>query len=819
MIGIIWKDIRYGARMLLKSPGFTAVAALSLALGIGANTAIFSVVNAILLRPLSYRDPDQLVMLWERNAGRDWNQLPTSFPTFVEVRETNKVFTDLGAFTDSQFSLTGGDEPERVSALRVSTGLLALLGVEPMKGRIFLEEEGVPGSRRVLILSHGLWQRRFGSDPEIVGRTVALNGESHVVVGVMSPSFRLPPAFTATIATSQIPFPQADLWVPLTTEAVPMVREVRNLFMIGRLKPGVTPGQAQAEMDVIARRLESELPTQNAGLGLNLVPLHQQVAGNIQQALFILLGAVGFVLLIACANVANLLLAKAVGRQKEIAIRTALGATRRRLIRQLLTESALLGLLGGAIGLLLSYLGVRLLTAFGSTNIPRLNEIDLDARVLIFALLTSLVTAMIFGLAPALYASKLELTEALKEGGRSASGGARRNRLRNLLVVSEVALALVLSVAAGLMMRSFLRLQNVNPGFNAKGLVTLEIQLPEVRYQEKGSQAAFQQQLLQRIASLPGAQAVATVNNVPFSGNEFNSSLTIEGRPIPPPTERPRAFYRTISPGYFQTMGIPLRQGRAFTDRDNAEAPGVAIINEAAARRFWGNEDPLGKRIKQGRPESQNPWVSIVGVIASTSHTALDVGAQPEIYLPYLQNVSPSFALVARGSSDVGAFAAAVRREVSEADRDLPVSNLKPMEALIANSVALPRLYTLLLSIFAAVALILAAVGIYGVMSYSVSQRTQEIGVRMALGAQQRDIYKLVLGQSMLLIAVGLAAGLILSLILTRALSSLLYEVSATDPITFAIITVVLVGVALLASYLPARRAARVHPMVALRQE
>jgi predicted permease len=805
--------------MLLKSPGFTLVAALSLALGIGANTAIFSVVNAILLRPLSYRDPGRLVMLWERNASRDWNQLPTSFPNFVDVRQGNSVFEDVGAFTDSTFNLTGGDEAERVSALRVSTGLLALLGVEPTKGRIFLQEEGEPGARRVLILSYGLWQRRFGGDPEIIGRTVALNGEPHVVVGVMPRSFRLPPAFTATIATSQIPFPNADLWVPLTTDAVPMVYELRGLFMIGRLKPGITPEQAQAEMNVLASRLEREHPAQNPGFGLNLIPLHRQVAGNVRQALFILLGAVGFVLLIACANVANLLLAKAVGRQKEIAIRTALGAGRRRLIRQLLTESALLGLLGGAVGLLLSFAGVRLLTSFGSASIPRLNEIDIDARVLVFALLVSLLTALIFGLAPALYASKLELTEALKEGGRSHSGGARRNRLRNLLVIAEVALALVLSVAAGLMMRSFMRLQNVNPGFNPEKLVTLEIQLPEAGYGEKERQAAFQQQLLQRIASLPGAQAVATVNYVPFSGNEFNSSFTIEGRPIPPPAERPRAFYRTISPDYFRTMGIALRQGRAFTDADNAQAPGVAIINEAAARRFWPGEDPLGKRIKQGRPESKNPFVSIVGVIASTSHTALDVASQPEIYMAFAQNVGPSFAIVARTSSDLGTFAAAVRREVAGAEKELPVSNLRTMEELIANSFALPRLYALLLTIFAAVALTLAAVGIYGVLSYSVSQRTQEIGVRMALGARERDIYKLVLGQSMLLIAVGLAAGFVLALILTRVLSSLLYEVSATDPLTFALITLVLIGVALLASFLPARRAAKVHPMVALRQE
>jgi len=816
---LVWQDVRFGARVLFRSPAFTATAALSLALGVGANTAIFSVVNAVLLRPLPYRAPEQLVMLWERNAARDWNQLPTSFPNFKDVRENNSVFADVGAFAESTFNLTGGDEPERVAALRVSPGLLALLGVEPLRGRVFLPEEGEPGARRVLVLGHGLWQRRFGGDPSIVGRTVALNGEPHDVVGVMPPGFRLPPSFTASIAASQVPFPNADLWVPLTTEAVPAAYELRALFMMARLRPNVTPGQAQAEMSLLAGRLEREHPAQNAGFGLNLVPLHRQVSGNVRQALLILLGAVGFVLLIACANVANLLLAKAVGRRKEIAVRTALGASRGRLVRQLLTESVLLGLLGGAAGLLLSLAAVRLLTAFGAAGVPRLNEIDTDARVLVFALLVSLLTSALFGLAPALYSSKLDLSEALKKGGRTAAGGARRNRLRGLLVVSEVALALVLSVAAGLMMRSFIRLSNVNPGFDAARLVTLEIELPETGYREKERQAAFQRQLLQRVASLPGAQSVATVNYLPFSGNDFNAGFVVEGRPAPASSERPRAFYRTVSAGYFTAMGIALRAGRVFGDGDHAQAPPVAVIDEAAARRYWPGEDPLGKRIKQGRAESKGPWVTVVGVVGSTSHTALDVAAQPEIYLPYPQNVAPAFVLVARGPADTAAFASAVRREVAAADRGLPVSNLKTMEELVVRSVALPRLYALLLTIFAGVALTLAAAGIYGVLSYSVSQRTQEMGVRMALGARALDIYALVLRQSMLLILAGLGAGGVMAFALTRLLSGMLYEVSATDPLTFALIPLVLVGVALVASLLPARRAAKVHPMVALRQE
>ncbi|HKC62235.1 MAG TPA: ABC transporter permease, partial [Pyrinomonadaceae bacterium] len=772
----------------------------------------------VLLRPLPYRDPDQIAMLWESNAKRDWRYSPTSFPNFVEVRQSNNVFSDLGAFIDSNFNLTGGDEPERVTGFRVSPGLLSLLGVEPAKGRLFLQEEGEPGARHVVILSHGLWQRRFGGAPDIIGREVSLNGYVHTVVGVMPADFTLPPSFTANIASSQYTFQRADLWVPLTTDAVPMVREVRGLIMMGRLKPGVTPEQAQAEMNVIASRLEQEYPTPNAGLGFNLVPAYRQVVGDVRQALFILLGAVGFVLLIACANVANLLLAKAAGRQKEIAIRTALGASRRRIVQQLLTESAILGLLGGAVGLLLSYVSILWLRSFSAAKIPRLNEINIDGRVLVFTLIVSLLTALIFGLAPALYGSKLDLTEALKEGGRSGTGGERRNRFRNLLVVSEVALALVLSIAAGLMMRSFLRLQNVNPGFNPENVATLEIELPENNYNGKEQQAALHQQLLLRIASIPGAQATATVDNLPFSGNENNTTFTIEGKPIPPAAERSRAFLRTISPDYFRAMGIPLSRGRFFTEDDRADTQAVAIINEEAARRYFPGEDALGKRIKRGRPESQNPFAVIVGIIGSTSHTALDRSAQPELYLPYLQNISPSFVLVARSATSGGAFTTAFRREVAATDPKLPVSNLRMMEELIADSVAQQRLYTLLLATFACVALTLASVGIYGVLSYSVSQRTQEIGVRMALGAQAGDIYRMILGQSLFLIAIGLTIGLILSLILTRLLSSLLYEVSASDPLIFIVVTLLLIGVALLASYLPARRAANVHPLVALRQ-
>ncbi|HEY0007020.1 MAG TPA: ABC transporter permease [Pyrinomonadaceae bacterium] len=815
----IWQDLRFGLRMFLKSPALTAIAILALALGVGANSAIFSIVNAILLRPLNYENPERLVMVWERNDKKGYGEIPTSLPNFVDLRDSNKVFEGMGAFTDSSFNLTGGDQPEKVTGLRVTASLFSLLGTKPLKGRVFLAEEDQPEAARVLILSHGLWQRSFGANPNLVGQNVSLNGESYTVVGVMPPGFKLPPSFTATIASSQYTMPHADLWVPLKTDAIPMLREVRALYMLGRLKPGVTPEAAKAEMSVIARRLQQEYPATDADMEVSVIPLQKQVTGDIRMALIVLLGAVGCVLLIACANVANLLLAKATGRQKEMAIRIALGATRLRIIRQLLTESALLGICGGLLGLLLAFWGVRQLIAFSPPNVSRLSDVRIDGRVLVFTLLVSLLTALIFGLAPALQASKSDLNETLKEGGRSNSGGSRQNLLRSLLVIAEVALALVLLITSGLMLKSFIRLQHVNPGFNAENLITLELLLPDNKYGEKPQQVAFQQQLTQRIGSIPGLQSAATVDNLPFSGNESNFSMTIEARPAPNASERPRAFHRTVSPQYFQTMGIPLRQGRFFTDSDTADTPGVAIINETAARRFWPNEDPIGKRFKQGRAESKNPWLTIVGIVGAVSHTALEVGSQPEVYLPFAQNPATTISLVARTNSDPRTFTASVRREVSALDKDLPVSNIKFMDEIVSGSVSQPRLYTMLLGIFAGLALILATIGIYGVMAYSVTQRTHEIGIRMALGARPRDVLRLIIRQGMFLALTGIFLGLLVSLALTRVMASLLYGVSATDPVTFTAISLLLALVTLVACFIPARRATRVDPMIALRYE
>lgn len=813
------QDIRYGARMLLKSPGFTFVAVLTLALGIGANTAIFSVVNFVMLRPLNYSNPDQLVMIWERNLKRGLAESPTSFANFVDFRDAAKT-VDIGAFTDTNFNITGGDQPERVAGLRVSANLFSMLGVNPLPGgRVFSIDEEKPGAGHVVLLSYGLWQRSFGGRSELVNQTVQLNGQSYTVIGVMPREFKFPPSFSAMIGASEETFSNADLWVPLTTDDVPLVRDIRNLKMIGRLKPGINAPQAQSEINAIATRLDHDYRDVNEGLESHVIPLHQQVTGDVGFALMVLLGAVGLVLLIACANVANLLLAKATSRQKEIAIRTALGATRMRILRQLLTESVLLGLLGGLLGLVFAIIGAKALVAFVSVTVPRLKDFGFDARVLLFTLAVSLVTSLVFGLAPAVDASKPNLNEALKEGGRSSGSGSARKFLRNSLVVAEIALAVILVTASGLMFRSLISLQSVNPGFDSHNLITLEIELPDAKYHAPEQQATFQKQLLERIVTIPGVKSASTVDNLPFSGNAFNTSFTIEGRPAPSASERPRAFYRVVSTNYFPTMGIQFQRGDQFTDRETADVPGVAIINDAAARKYWPGEDPIGKQIKRGRPESKNPWLRIIGIAGSAGQLSLREAVAPEIYVPYLQNTKGTFTLVVRTTSDPRTLAAVVRNEVWAADKDLPVSNMRLMEELISNSVATPRFYALLLTVFAGLALLLAAVGVYGVMAYSVTLRTRDIGIRMALGAQPRDIFKHIIGQAMILAAIGLVIGLILAVTSTIFMKSLLYGVTNSDPLTLAATAGVLLVVALLASYLPARKATKVDPMVALRYE
>jgi putative ABC transport system permease protein len=827
MLSALMQDIRYGGRMLLKKPGFTFVAVLALALGIGANTAIFSVINAVLLRPLPFNDPDRLVMVWGSapQVQAEWDKLPASAAGFEDWREQNHVFEQLAAFKTWAWNLTGSNsEPEQVWGARVSADLFPVLGVKPLLGRTFLPEEERNGATHVILMGHGLWQRRFGSDPNIIGRTISLTGQSYTVVGVMPPGFKFP---GGTNMLSGFRFsPQTELWEPLAiTNDDLKNRGTLNLAVIGRLKPNVTLEEAQAEMTTIARRLEEQYPDSNQGLGIKLVRLHEQVVGQVRLALLVLLATVGFVLLIACANVANLLLARSTSRQKEIAIRTALGAGRARLIRQLLTESVLLALVGGAAGLLLAFWGIDALGALIPENIPRANEIGIDARMLGFTLLVSLLTGLVFGLAPALQASRTDVNESLKEGMRGMTSSLGRNRLRSLLVVCEIALALMLLVGAGLLIRSFIRLQQVSPGFDPRSVMAAEVALPfqpGAKYEDEKKQAAFFEQAIERIETIPGVESAGAVESLPLSGAVESSSFNIDGRAAAQSAaEQPNADYTEVSSHYFRAMGIPVIKGRAFTSDDRADAPGVVVINESLGRKYFAGEDPLGRRITfDNLKDPEAKWLTIVGVVGDVKQTNLNAETEPAIYLPHTQSPSPLMTLVVRTrSADPTSVAASVRGEIRALDRDIPVTSMRAMEQVLAASVSQRRFSMLLLGIFAGVALLLAAVGIYGVMAYSVTQRTHEIGIRMALGAQGGDILKLVVGQGMILALIGVAIGLAAALLLTRVMMSLLFNVSATDPLTFAAVSLLLITVALIACYIPARRAMRVDPMEALRYE
>jgi predicted permease len=809
MLGNFWQDLRYGLRMLAKNPGFTVVAVVALALGIGANSAIFSVVNTVLLRPLPYKEPDRLVMVWEDASRHGYPRDTPAAANYMDWREQNQVFEGMAALADQSFNLTGVGEPERIDGRRASASLFPLLGVEPLLGRAFTPEEDQPGANRVVIMSHGLWQRRFGSDPNITGKTLTLNGESYMVVGVMPSHF-------------QFPSREVDLWVPLALTSQEATNRGRHyLQVIARMKTGVTYEQAQAEMTTIAARLSQQYPDQNTDLGATVTPLHEHVAGDIKPALLVLLGAVGFVLLIACANVANLLLARAAVRQKEIAVRVALGASRLRLIQQFLTESVLLALVGGIVGLLLSVWGVNLLKTFIPPNISQAKAITIDAKVLIFTLLVSLLTGLIFGLAPATQASNFNLNETLKEGGRDSVAGSRGNRIRSLLVVAEVAVSLILLVGAGLLINSFLRLRSVDPGFSTGNLLTMSIVLPQQKYAEHGQRSAFYTELVNRIEALPGVRSAAVTNWIPLVRQGDSIGFSIEGRPDPV-GKRPTVVTRVVHPHYFRTMGIQFLLGREFSEQDRVDAPAVAVISETMARRYWPGEDPLGKRFTPGNPTSTDPddWLTVIGVVKDVRQFELVADPKPQMYLSYVQAgfFAPRNLIVSTNVEPLS-LAATVRQAVWAIDKDQPVSNISTMEDVLSESIARQRFSMLLLGIFAALALVLAAVGIYGVMSYSVAQRTHEIGLRMALGAQPRDVLKLVVGGGLKLVLIGVAIGLVAAFILTRVMSSLLFNVSATDPTTFITISLVLICVAVLASYIPARRATKVDPMIALRYE
>ena len=801
-------DLRYAVRTQLKNPAFTIVAVIALALGIGANTAIFSVVNTVLLRPLPYKDPERLVMVWEDASKHGYPRDTPAAANFVDWRDQNQVFESMAAIADESFNLTGAGDPERLEGRRVSANLFPMLGVEPQIGRVFTAAEDQPGSGNVVVLSYGLWQRRFGGDPSIVGKPLTLNGNSYTVVGVMPARF-------------QFPTSDDQAWVPIALTSQQAANRNRHyLQVIARLKPGVTLPQAQTEMNTIATRLQQQYPQSNADLGATVTSLHEHLVGDIRPALLVLLGAVGLVLLIACANVANLLLARAAVRQKEIAVRVALGARRWRLIRQFLTESVLLSTIGGIVGLVIAYTGLVLLRSFIPENISQAREISIDLKVLGFTLFVSVATGVIFGLAPAIQAVRFNQSETLKEGGRDAATGGSGKRLRSLLVMSEVAISLVLLIGAGLLINSFLRLRNVDPGFRTDNLLTMKIVLPDPKYRELERRVAFYNALVQRVESLAGVRSAAVTTNLPLYRQGNSIGIGIEGRPEPPPGQELIVVTRIVSPGYFDTMTIPLLSGRNLTEQDTETTPNAVVISETMARRFWPNEDPIGKRISAGRVESEADWISIVGVVKDVRQFELTAEPRPQMYMSYRQ--AGFFAprdLVVKTDVDPASMAATVRKAVWEIDKDQPVSNIRTMDEILASSIARQRFSMLLLAIFAAVALVLAAVGIYGVMSYSVAQRTHEIGIRMALGAQTSAVLKLAVGYGMKLVIIGIVVGLIAAFALTRVMATLLFGITATDPTTFTLISLLLVLVAAIASYIPARRATKVDPIVALRYE
>jgi putative ABC transport system permease protein len=807
MIRDLLQDTRYGARMLRKSPGLTGVAVLSLALGIGAISTIFSFVNGIMLRPLPYQDPQRLVLLDENSVKQGVASMAVSFPNFVDWRAQNHSFEDIACYQADGFIIgsgAGGVEPELIKAGFVTQGLFEILGVAPILGRTFTADEDQPDHDQVVILSYGLWQRRFGSNPDVIGQTVLLNNRSRTVIGVMPKGFQFPEV--------------AEAWGPLALNTKIWTRNDHGLSAIARLKPGVTLDQAQAEMITIAAGIEQQNPITNEGLSVSLTSLRAGLVGDYKEALLILLGVVGFVLLIACVNVANLLLARATARQKEIAIRAALGANRKRIFRQLLTESLLLGLIGGAIGLVLALWGMDLLLAAIPIDIPFWMKFDLDGRVLGFTAACSLLTGFLFGTAPALEASNPDLNETLKEGGRSGAGSGRQ-RLRSLLVVGEIALSLVLLVGAGLMMRSFISLQNVNAGIKPQGVLTTYIALPGAKYRPAEKRMAFFNQLLERVRAIPSVQSAGTNSGLPLAGNNWGRSLTVEGFPVLSVGEAPIINHCVISQDYFNAMGIALLKGRDFNERDAREAAKVTIIDERLAREYWPDGDPIGKRIRFGPPEDNEPWHTIVGVVGDVRHQRLDASTRKSVYLPFAQMPMAGSSLAIRTSGRAESLIAAVRAQLREIDSDLPLTQVMPMTEVVARSVWQPRLYTALFGVFAAVALILATVGIYGVVSYAVTQRTREIGLRMALGAQRQDVLRLVVGQGVMLASIGVGTGLAAALALTRLMSSLLFGVTTTDPLTFAAVSVLLAGVALGACFVPAFRAAKVDPMVALRYE
>jgi putative ABC transport system permease protein len=801
----VLRDLRHGLQLLIRSPWFAAAAVVTLALGIGANTAIFSVVNAVLLRPLPFKEADRVVKLWESRIQKGRERNPVSPPNFIDWREQNHAFEELAAYTSWNPNFVGGDGATRLQGVQVSMNMFRLLGVNPIIGRYFTPDDPQSGDERVVVIGYGLWQRQFGSDPHVTNRTMTLNGNSHSIIGIMPRDFQFPPAAE-----------RKDVWTPLVFDVDDLNgRATRYLQVVARLKSGVSIDQARDDMQNIAGRLATQYSQTNGGWGVTVVPFYDALVADARPTLLVMLGAAGFVLLIGCANVANLLLARASGRQREVAVRLAMGASRSRIVRQLLTEGVVLAVLGGGLGTLLAVAGSRIIIASAPEGIPRLKEISLDASVLSFSVALSLLTALIFGLFPALQVSKPDLNQILKEAGRSVVGGTGGLRFRSVLVVTEVALAFVLLVGAGLMLRSFVRLVGVDAGFSAHGALTAQLSLPSYKYESPAQQRAFFERLVESVRSLPGVQAAGLVSYLPLGGSNMEWSFSIRGRPSQA-DDAQFAEYRQISARYFQAMGILLQRGRAFSESDAVGSPPVIVVNDAFVRQYFPNEDPLHKVVGFGR---QPEWREIVGVVADVRHFGLASEAKAEAYVPYQQDPWPAMALVVRSDGDPVAMVSALRSCLMAIDADLPLYNVRTMESLVAESVAPRRLAMRLLGIFSGVALVLAAVGVFGVMASSVSQRTHEIAIRAALGARPEAIQRLIVLQAAVLALAGIGVGLVASVLLTRFISILLYDVSATDPMVFAAVASTLTVVLIFASYIPARRATMVDPMTALRRE
>ncbi|HSS19145.1 MAG TPA: ABC transporter permease [Pyrinomonadaceae bacterium] len=809
----ILRDLRYSLRLLLKSPAFTAVAVISIALGIGANTTVFSVINAVLLRSLPYKDPSSLVLVWGNNddEGRLKNHNQVSATDVADFRSQSSAFEEVTTYTGWFPLMSGSSEAERVAAIQVGDGFFKVMKGAPILGRVFTPDEQVDGKDFVIVLGYGLWQRRFGGDPNIVGKSVSLNGRPYNVVGVMGEDFHpLPSALVQ---------PEGQFYRPVGENYDDTKRDERHLRAIARLKPGTTIEQAQTELNVVAQRLEQQHPETNRHVGVHLVTISDEIVGGIRPTLLMIFGAVVFVLLVACANVANLLLARSTVRYKEITIRAAIGAARRQLVRQLLTESLMLAVVGGALGLLLSFWGTSLVASAGAKINPMFSGIRVDARCLLFTIGVSVLTGLIFGLAPALEVSKPNLTESLKEAGRGTGAGGTRNRLRSFLVVAEVAITLILLVSAGLLLRTVQRLRDVDTGFDSRNILAMNIGLPGIKYPKAEQRAAFFKQLTERLATVPGIKAAGTTSVLPLSDNFDGRGLIVEGQPKPRGEEISPDLY-VVTPGYLTALEISTLQGRALTDQDTPDSAKVALVNKTMAAQLWPNEDPLGRRIKlAGDDDNKQPWRTVVGVVSDVAQYSLDQKPPLQMYFPNSQ-FGPFFSsIVVKTEGEPTAMINIVRQQVQAVDKDQAVFQLTTLDQLRGDSIVNRKFFMFLLLAFAGLALLLAAVGIYGVMSYVASQRTHEIGIRMALGAQTRDVFKLIIGNGMTLALIGVAVGLVGAFALTRLLSGVLFGVTATDTSTFVSVSTGLIAVALLACFMPARRAAKVDPLVALHYE